>query len=294
VSAPRRQESVAVIALLAVTVSWGASFVLMKDAIVRQPVPDFLFTRFVIAAGILILARPQVVTHFTPRVLWTGALTGTVLALGYITQTIGLDLSTAAITGFLTGLYVILTPFFAWLLSRQKLNRRVLAGALLAVVALGVLSITDFEFGPGSIWILAGAVLFALHIVALGVWSPGADPYALTVVQVVVVALITGAWTFSDGNGFIAPPDAGVWSAILITAVFATALGFLLQTWAQSHMDSSRVAIVLTTEVLWSALLAVGVGQEPLTERLIVGGAIMFGAMVIIEWPSRKQTVVIG
>jgi drug/metabolite transporter (DMT)-like permease len=59
-------------------------------------------------------------------------------------------------------------------------------------------------------------------------------------------------------------------------------------------MDSSRVAILLTTEVLWSALLAVGVGQEPLTERLIIGGAIMFAAMVVIEWPSRKQTVVIG
>jgi drug/metabolite transporter (DMT)-like permease len=85
------------------------------------------------------------------------------------------------------------------------------------------------------------------------------------------------------------PPDAGVWNAILITAVFATALGFFLQTWAQGHMDPGRVAILLTTEVLWSGIIAVGVGQEPLTSRLLMGGAIMFTAMLVIEWPGKKR-----
>jgi drug/metabolite transporter (DMT)-like permease len=285
----RRQETIGVIALLTITASWGAAFVLMKDAIVRQPIPDFLFTRFTIAAGILILVRPRVVSQITPRVLWTGGVAGVILGLGFITQTIGLELSTAAITGFLTGLYVIFTPILAWLLLRQKLSGKVALGATLALIALGVLSITDFGVGPGSIWVIAGAVFLALHIVALGVWSPGVDPYALTVVQVVVMALMTGAWTFSDGNGFTPPPDAGVWGVVLFTAVFATAFAYFVQTWAQGHMDSSRVAILLTTEVLWSGVIAVGVGQEPLTVRLIIGGAMMFVAMLIIEWPSRGR-----
>lgn len=285
----RRQEVITVAALLAVTASWGAAFVLMKDAIVRQPIPDFLFARFAIAAVIMILARPHVVTHITPRVLWTGSVAGVILALGFITQTIGLELSTAAITGFLTGLYVVFTPLFAWLLLRQKLSARVAIGAPLAFIALGVLSITDFGFGPGSIWVVAGAVFLALHILALGAWSPGADPYALTVVQVVVMAVITGAWTFSDGNGFVAPPDAGVWGAVIFTAVFATAVAYLVQTWAQGHMDSSRVAILLTTEVLWTGIISVGIGQEPFTSRLLIGGAMMFVAMLIIEWPSRGR-----
>jgi drug/metabolite transporter (DMT)-like permease len=289
----RRQEAISVVALLTVTASWGAAFVLMKDAIDRQPIPDFLFTRFAIAAAILILARPQVLTRITPRVLWTGAVSGIILALGFITQTIGLELSTAAITGFLTGLYVVFTPLFAWLMLRQKLSGRVAVGATLAFIALGVLSITDFGFGPGSIWVIAGAVFLALHIVALGVWSPGADPYALTVVQVVAMAAVTGAWTVSDGNGFIAPPDAGVWIAVLFTAIFATAFAYLVQTWVQGHMDSSRVAILLTTEVLWTGIIAVGVGQEPLTIRLLIGGAMMFVAMLIIEWPSRDSRGVV-
>lgn len=288
-SVTRRDETIAVIALLSVTASWGASFVLMKDAIERQPVPDFLFTRFALAALVMIVARPRVLRDITPRVLWTGSIIGAILGFGYITQTIGLQLSTAAITGFLTGLYVILTPLIGWLFLKQKLNARVIIGALLALGALAILSITDVGVSEGTFWVLACAVLFALHIVTLGVWSPGSNAYALTVVQILVVTVITGVWTLGDGDGFIAPPDAIVWSAIIITAVFATALGFFLQTWAQGHMDSGRVAILLTTEVLWAGIIAVGVGQEPLTERLIIGGAIMFGAMLVIEWPGRKR-----
>ena len=288
-SVTRREETIAAVALLSVTASWGASFVLMKDAIERQPVPDFLFTRFTLAALVMIVARPRVLRDITPRVLWTGGIIGAILGFGYITQTIGLQMSTAAITGFLTGLYVILTPLIGWLFLKQKLNPRVLIGAVLALGALAILSITDVGVNEGTFWVLACALLFALHIVTLGVWSPGSDAYALTVVQILVVAVLTGAWTFGDGDGLILPPDGSVWSAIIITAVFATALGFFLQTWAQGHMDSGRVAILLTTEVLWAGIIAVGVGQEPLTIRLIIGGAIMFAAMLVIEWPGQKR-----
>ena len=120
----RREETIAAVALLSVTASWGASFVLMKDAIERQPIPDFLFTRVALAALVMIAARPRVIRDITPRVLWTGTIIGAILGAGYIAQTIGLQLSTAAITGFLTGLYVILTPLIGWLFIGQKLNAR--------------------------------------------------------------------------------------------------------------------------------------------------------------------------
>lgn len=288
-SVTRREETIAAVALLSVTASWGASFVLMKDAIERQPIPDFLFTRFALAALVMIAARPRVIRDITPRVLWTGSIVGAILGAGYITQTIGLQLSTAAITGFLTGLYVILTPLIGFLFLRQKMNLRIIIGAVLALSALAILSITDVGVGEGTWWVLVCALLFALHIVTLGVWSPGADAYALTVVQIAVVAVMTGVWTFGDGDGFVVPPDASVWGSVIITAVFATALGFFLQTWAQGHMDPGRVAILLTTEVLWAGIISVGVGQEPLTARLIIGGAIMFAAMLVIEWPGQKR-----
>lgn len=279
----------AILALFGVTAAWGASFVLMKPAIERQPIPDFLATRFVIAAIILILVRPSVLSTITPRVWWTGGIAGVVLALGYVAQTIGLHYSTAAITGFLTGLYVVATPLLAWLMFRQPLNGKVLLAAGLGLTGLGIISLNSFGIGIGEIWIIVGAIFFALHIVVLGRWAPGTDSYALTVVQIIVVAAITSVMTFADGDGFAAPPDAEVWAAVLITAVLATALGFLLQTWAQSKMDASRVAIILTAEVPWAAGISVAVGQETLAVRTLIGGGIMIAAMLIAEWPSRRK-----
>lgn len=280
---------VAILALFAVTAAWGASFVLMKPAIERQPIPDFLATRFVIATLILILIRPTVFAKITPRVWATGGIAGVFLALGYVTQTIGLHFATAAITGFLTGLYVVATPLLAWLIFRQPLNAKVVIAASLGLTGLGVISLNSFGIGVGEVWIIVCAIFFALHIVVLGKWAPGTDSYALTVVQLLVVSVVTSILTFADGDGYVAPPDADVWIAVLITAVLATAVGFLLQTWAQSKMDASRVAIILTAEVPWAAGLSVAVGQETLALRTIVGGAIMISAMLIAEWPSRRK-----
>ena len=279
----------AILALFAVTAAWGASFVLMKPAIDRQPVPDFLATRFVIATIILILIRPNVLAKISPRVWWTGGIAGVVLAFGYVAQTIGLYFATAAITGFLTGLYVVLTPFLAWLMFRQRLNGKVVIAAALGLTGLGVISLNSFGIGVGEVWIIVGALFFALHIVVLGRWAPGVDAYELTVVQLLFVSVVTIILTFADGDGYVAPPDVDVWIAVLVTAVFATALAFLLQTWAQAKIDSSRAAIILTAEVPWAAGLSVAVGQETLALRTIIGGAIMILAMLIAEWPSRRK-----
>jgi drug/metabolite transporter (DMT)-like permease len=282
-----RRNKLAVLALFAITAFWGASFVLMEDAITLQPVPDFLATRFVLAAAILIAIRPKTVLLFTKRMWITGGITGLFLAFGYVTQTIGLDYSTAAITGFLTGLYVVLTPVLAWLLFRQKLNGKLLFAACLALVGLGTIALTPTGVGTGEIWVIVSALLFALHIVALGKWSPGADTYALTTMQLIVTAFVTSALAATDG--YQAPPEPSVWIAVIITAVFATAIGFMLQTWAQAHMDASRVAIILTAEVPWAASLAVLSGQETLGVRTLIGGLIMFSAMLIVEWPSKRK-----
>jgi drug/metabolite transporter (DMT)-like permease len=136
---------------------------------------------------------------------------------------------------------------------------------------------------------VACAILFAAHIVGLGVWSPGKDTYALTVVQLATVGVLCSIGAVVDVPGYQPPPDGGVWFAVLFCAVFATAAAFWVQTWAQSMFDSSRVAIILTLEVLFTALLAVGVGQETLAVKTIIGGAIMVVAMLVVEWPSRSD-----
>ncbi len=286
-----KKTSVAAIALITVAASWGFAFVWMKDTIQREPYFDFLALRFTIAAGVMFLVRPRLVKAITPKFLARGALLGLALGLGYVTQTIGLELSTAAITGFFTGLYIVLTPLFAWLLLRQKVSLKVGLSVALATVGLALITLGGLGFDIGTLSLLACAVLFALHIVGLGKWSPGSDTYALTVIQLSSVALVCwlGALFNSTDPGFQIPPDQDVWNSIFFTAIFATAIAFFVQTWAQSIMDASRVAIILTSEVIFAAVFAVLTGQEVLQLRTIVGGALMVSAMLIVEWPSKQH-----
>lgn len=277
----------AIVALFGVTFSWGASFVLMKDAINEQPVFDFLATRFTLATLVMIAIRPQVLRAINKKLMFRGSVLGVMLGLAYITQTIGLDLTTAAITGFLTGLYVIFTPILFWMIYRKKVQGRVLIGSITAFAALLFISFNGFSLDAAQVWLIACALLFAGHIVGLSVWSTAKDIYPLTVIQLAAGTVV--CWVGALADGYQPPPNASVWGVIVFTAVFATAAAFLVQTWAQSIMDPSRVAIILTTEVIFAAVIAVAVGQEVLALRVVVGGVLMVIAMFVVEWPEKKS-----
>ncbi|MDE2387332.1 MAG: DMT family transporter [Actinomycetales bacterium] len=281
-----KRPYLATLALLGVTAAWGAAFVVMKPAIEKQPFYDFLATRFTIAALVMIAVRPSVLRQLTPRLLATGLPLGAILGLGYVTQTLALELTTAAITGFLTGLYVVLTPLLAWVFLKNKLSVKVLAGVVLATGGLALISITDVGIQPGHVFGIMCALLYALHIVGLGKFSARFEAYPLTVVQLIAVAAVS--WVGALADGYQAPQSGDVWFAVVFTAVFATAIAFFAQTWAQARMDASRVAIILTAEVVFAAGIAVGVGQETLTLQTTIGGLLMVAAMLLVEWPSRK------
>ena len=131
------------------------------------------------------------------------------------------------------------------------------------------------------------ALFFALHIIGLGEWSSRFATYPLTVVQLGTVTIVTGITGFS--NGYVAPPDSDVWKAILITALFATSAGFLIQTWAQSHMDATTVAVILTLEVVFAALSSVALGASELSTRKLLGGLLIVLAAALAAWPSRDK-----
>ena len=264
----------AVFALLGVGFVWGAAFVLMKDAIVQQPYMDFLATRFSIAAIAMVLLRPRVALNFKTGDFRFGGLIGVVLAFGYITQTIGLELTTAATSGFLTGLYVILTPLIAWLFVRQRVSKRVVLGLTMAMVGLGIFS--------GA----ATNIEFQVHILLLGHYGKGRSSYRFAMLQIAFAAIVT--WGFALLDGYQPPPNAEVWFAILFTALLSTVLAFWVQTWAQTLIEPSRVALLITSEVIFTAIIAVVVGQEPLTYAIIFGGGLLFAAMLVVEWPSKR------
>lgn len=267
-------------ALLLVSASWGLAFVVMKDAIERQSVNSFLFTRFLVAVVAMFLLKPTVIQVVSREILRKGFIAGLFLAAGYILQTLGLALTGAAVTGFITGLYVVATPVLAALLLRVRITAFTWGCVLLATVGLALLSLKGWSLGYGEFLVFLCAIAFAAHIIALSKWSNGVDVYAMTIVQLATCALATGV--ISLIQGYEAPPDSNGWYVVLFTAIICTAVAFVVQTWSQAHMSATKVAVILTMEVVFAALFAVVFGGESLSLRTFLGGLLVLIAMFMI------------
>lgn len=267
-------------ALLAVSAAWGYAFVVMKDVIERQSVNSFLFTRFAVAVLAMIAFKPSVLRRFNREVISKGAIAGLFLGSGYIFQTLGLKLAGAAITGFITGLYVVATPVIAAIFLRHKINKLTWACVGLATVGLALLSLHGWSIGYGEFLVLISAIGFGAHIIALSQWSNGLDSYAMTVVQLATCALLTGIISF--GQGYEAPTDRTGWLVVFYTAIACTAIAFMIQTWSQAHMTPTKVAVILTMEVVFAAIFAVLFGNESLSPQAILGGICVVVAMLLI------------
>jgi drug/metabolite transporter (DMT)-like permease len=278
----RGRQPTAVIGLMAAAAVWGATFLVVKDAVARMPVFDFLAWRFALAAGLLVIARPRAMRGLGSRGVRHGALLGLVLGLAYATQAIGLQHTPAAVSGFLTGLFVVFTPVLSWLLLRRRLAPSAWLAVLLAGGGLALITLGGFAVGSGEFYTLACAVLFGLQIVGIGEWSAGHDALALTTVQLATVAALSMATALATGR--LSVPDSGAdWLDIAITAVLASALAFTIQTWAQTRLSATHTAVILTTEPVFAAIFAVALGGETLGLPAIAGGVLVVGAMYLIQ-----------
>ena len=275
------------IALISLAAAWGLAFVVMKDSIERQSVNSFLFTRFGIATLVLLVFRPMIFRLITRELFIKGFLAGLLLGAGFILQTEGLARTDAGITGFITGLYVVATPLISALILKKKISRFTWGCVALATVGLALLSLRGWAMGFGEFLVLLCALAFAAHIVALGQWSSGRDVYAMTIVQLFAVTVLTG--TFALVEGYQAPPDNQVWAVVFFTAIVATALGFIIQTWAQAHIEPTKVAVILTLEVVFAAFFAITIGREIMTPQVILGGILLLISMylIVIKEPSQ-------
>ena len=274
------QLKLAPLALLLVSAAWGLAFVVMKPAIERQSVNNFLFTRFSMAVLVMVLIRPQVLKFLTKDLLLRGLAAGFLLGGGYIFQTVGLANTGAAITGFVTGLYVVLTPLFAGLIFKERVSKNTWLYVFMATVGLALLSLKGWSIGFGELMVFFSAIAFAAHITALSKWSAGRDVYAMTITQLTMCAAMTGV--ASAFEGYSAPPDNGVWRVVIFTAVFATAIAFIVQTWSQAHMSATKVAVILTMEVVFAAFFAIIFAGERLTLQAALGGILVVAAMYLI------------
>jgi drug/metabolite transporter (DMT)-like permease len=282
----------AFISLVIVAAVWGSSYPLTKIMFGQMSVWQFLALRFAMAAAAMLAAFWRSVRALPRRTLLRGVALGVLFASGQLLQTVGLQSTPATISGFITGLYVVFTPLCAAVLLKTHLGRKVWFGAGMAVVGLGVLALQGLSLGVGEILTLIGAVVYAIHIIALGRWSRSREALGLATVQLVVVAVICAI--AAAPHGFAVPSSGGGWLIMLYLAVVSGGIAMLVQTWAQSQMAASRAAIVMATEPAWAALMAITLIGEPFTWRVLVGGALMLSAMFVVESGPRTHTDPIG
>ena len=274
--------------LLATTAVWGGAFLVMKDSLVRQDVYSFLASRFILAAAFMFIYKPKSLTGLDRKFVKRAVLIGLLLCSGFIFQTFGLTQTTVSNTGFITGLYLVFTPLISWLLLKREIFKVQWLAVLVATIGLYFISFNGISVGTGEILVLISALLFAGQIVALGEWSDGENTYALTLIQILVSAVIFFALSLKDG--FQLPPDNAVWSAVFYTAFFATFLGFLIQTKAQSVMSATVAGVLLAMETPFALFFGLYFDNDPITLRIISGGTLVLIAMALVIWSDSKHT----
>lgn len=278
----------AVLALVVVTAVWGSTFFMLKGVVTRVPAADFLAVRFWLAALVLWTLRPAAPARLGTAGLRAGLGLGVLFGTAQLVQTWGLARTSASVSGFVTGMYVVVTPLLAGLLLRQRVPGAVRAAVVLATAGLGVLSLRGLALGTGEALTLGGAVLYALHIVGLGGWARGRDAYGLAVVQTAAVAVVCSVAAVP--GGVVLPSRADDWWVLLYMAVASGAATLFLQTWAQAHLPATRAAIVMTLEPVWAGGFAVAFGGESVGARLLIGGSLTLSAMLLAELGPRRSS----
>jgi drug/metabolite transporter (DMT)-like permease len=286
----------ALLVLLAVTAVWGVTFVQVKDAVAVYPLFAFLALRFAIATFVLEISNLTfaIANRSRPPLGREGAaaaaLLGLLLAAGYALQTAGLERTTVSSAGFVTGMYVVLTPVIAFAAFRMRVGRAAWGGVAVATAGLALLSGIHAGSPGGDLLVLAGAAVYALQIVLLERYAPRFDPLAFTTCEMAAafVALAVVALGLGDVG---MPHGSTVWGALLVTGVFASALAFLAQTWAQRRTSATRTALVFAAEPVFAALFGYTLAGDRLGAAGWAGCAVIMAGILLAE-PAAGSALV--
>jgi drug/metabolite transporter (DMT)-like permease len=284
--------------LLLNTVVWGATFVLVKEALTNISPIFFLALRFSVATVALVIAfarfgQPRLFSRFNWKAVTAGALCGSFLFAGYFLQTLGLRLTSAAKSGFLTGLTSVMVPLLAALVYRIRPQVSEVTGVLVATAGLGLMTLPGAvgSISPGDLLTTFCAIGFAAHIVTLGHFSEQMSFEVLSIMQVGAA----GMWALAL-LGWGESPRV-VWrpavvSAILIAGLLCTAMAYTIQAWAMQYTSSTRAAVIYMFEPVVAWMTSYFLVGEGLSRRGAAGAALILLGILLVElkpWGRRKH-----
>jgi drug/metabolite transporter (DMT)-like permease len=264
------------------------TFVQVKDAVALYPLFAFLALRFAIASATLAVPGARRVRGLGREGAAAASFAGLLLAAGYALQTAGLERTTVSTTGFITGMYVVLTPLLALALFRIRVGAAAWGGVALATLGLGLLSGVHGGSAVGDLLVLGGAAVYSLQIVLMERYAPRYDAIAFTLVE--MLAAFAGL-TLVAIPQFEVPHGWTVWGALIVTGVFASALAFLAQTWAQRRTSATRTALVFTLEPVWAAFFGFTLAGDRLGATGWLGCLVIMAGILLAE-PAAASVLV--
>ncbi|MEH6942580.1 DMT family transporter [Bacillus sp. JJ722] len=293
---------IADLTLLLVVFIWGATFVIVQDAISFLTPFSFNAVRFFIAflalAIFYVIFSKKKTKTFNKATIQSGAMLGFWLFLAYGLQTVGLLYTTPAKTGFITGLSVVLVPVLSFFLLKQRPNRNVIIGICCATIGLYMITMLQTaSFSKGDFFVLLGAICFAMHIITTSKYAKHYQALPLTIVQILTVSVLSFVVSL-----FVEKPkemyridvlmQKEVMIGLLITALLATAFAFLAQTYFQAYTSPTRVALIFAMEPVFAAITSYFVINETFTTTMLFGCVLIFAGIIFAELPVKKQSVV--
>lgn len=269
---------------------WGATFVVVKTGLDHSSPFLFLAVRFSIAAILMALLRPQVLGRVEREEVFAGMRLAFFMFAGYCFQTAGLQYTTATNSGFVTGSSVVLVPLLLGIFWGRTLTKWIYVGAIAALVGLYFLTVPVEGMrylNRGDVMTLVAAGFYAIHIILVGEYSQNHSISALSLIQVAGCALM--AWPLTAFSAAIRwQPIRFEWGwslvvSVVICAVFATAVAFTLQLWAQQYTSPGHAAILFALEPVFAVITSFLFLHEYLTARAWKGASLVVGGILLAE-----------
>jgi drug/metabolite transporter (DMT)-like permease len=280
---------------------WGATFVVIKDALSDVSVVLYLALRFGLAAAVMAAIYWPSIRQLTRKTAWAGAQIGFFMFAGYVFQIAGLKFTTPSKAAFITGSCVVFVPILLGVFGRRRIPAWIWMGALTALAGLYFLTVPAAGLGAlnrGDPLVLVCAVMFALHMIFVGRHVARHSVAALSFLQVATTAVLSALLLPVASLARWEQPRVA-WTgylvfAILITAIGATVIGFSLQTWAQQYTSPSHAAILVSLEPVFAAITSLLVGGERLVARTLLGAGLILAGILLAEWraPAAAESPV--
>lgn len=274
------------LALVTATIIWGSSFIIVKDVTDSMPTSTLLAIRFLGASALLSLIFHRNFKRLDKWQVLYGSFFGLLLFTAYSLQTLGITDTTPGKNAFLTAVYVVMVPFMAWGITKKKPDRYNITAAVICLVGIGLVSLTnDFTVRMGDILTLGGGVFYALHIIAVSKYSEGRDPVLLTIFQFASAGVLASICALIfDRSGW----SGIVWNTETILSVLylmagCTAAALLFQNFGQKYTEPSTASLLLSLESVFGVAFSVAFGREESSAKLYVGFLLIFIAVVISE-----------